>query len=168
MIRKNLLIGVLLVLSLASSIIIITQSNFAFAAEPAKLKIYLGPNKVPADNSIYECIFVQLQDSTGKPARALEDTIISLSSSLTSVGTLDPTITIPAGETSAVATFDSTFTPGSTTITATASGFATVQASLSTIAPVPIKLGLYGFPSVVPADGSPYEALVVQLQDSPC
>ena len=166
MIRKNLLIGVLLVLSLASSIIIITQSNFAFAAEPAKLKIYLGPNKVPADNSIYECIFVQLQDSTGKPARALEDTIISLSSSLTSVGTLDPTITIPAGETSAVATFDSTFTPGSTTITATASGFATVQASLSTIAPVPIKLGLYGFPSVVPADGSPYEALVVQLQDS--
>ncbi len=166
MIRKNLLIGVLLVLSLASSIIIITQSNFAFAAEPAKLKIYLGPNKVPADNSIYECIFVQLQDSTGKPARALEDTIISLSSSLTSVGTLDPTITIPAGKTSAVATFDSTFTPGSTTITATASGFATVQASLSTIAPVPNKLGLYGFPSVVPADGSPYEALVVQLQDS--
>lgn len=166
MIRKNLLIGVLLVLSLASSIIIITQSNFAFAAEPAKLKIYIGPNKVPADNSIYECIFVQLQDSTGRPARALEDTIISLSSSLTSVGTLDPTITIQAGETFAVATFDSTFTPGSTTITAAASGFATVQATLSTIAPVPNKLGLYGFPPVVPADGSPYEALVVQLQDS--
>jgi hypothetical protein len=166
MIRKNLLIGILLVLSLASSIIIITQSNSAFAAEPVKLKIYIGPNKVPADNSIHECIFVQLQDSNGRPARALEDTIISLSSSLTSVGTVDPTITIQMGETFAVAKFDSTFTPGSTTIVATASGFATVQATMTTIAPVPNKLALYGFPPVIPADGSPYEALVVQLQDS--
>jgi hypothetical protein len=166
MIRKNLLIGILLVLSLTSSIIIITQSNSAFAVEPVKLQIYIGPNKIPADNSIFECIFVQLQDSRGRPARALEDTIISLSSSLTSVGTVDPTITIQMGETFAVAKFDSTFTPGSTTIAATASGFATVQATMSTIAPVPNKLALYGFPPVVPADGNPYEALVVQLQDS--
>ena len=164
--RKNLLIEVLFVLSLTSLIIIITQSNSAFAVDPVKLQIYIGPNKVPADNSIYDCVFVQLQDSSGRPARALEDTTISLSSSLTSVGTVDPTITIQTGETFTVAKFDSTFTPGSTTIAATASGFATVQATMITIAPVPNKLALYGFPSVVPSDGSPYQALVVQLQDS--
>jgi hypothetical protein len=166
MTRKKALIGILLVLSLAGSIITITQSNFVSAAEPAKLKIYIGPNKIPADNSIYECIFVQLQDSSSRPTRAVEDTTISLSSSLTSVGTVDPTITIPRGETFAVAKFDSTFTPGSTAIAATASGFATVQATMVTIAPVPYKLALYGFPAVLPADGIPYEALVVQLQDS--
>ena len=166
MIRRNLLIGVLLVLSLTSLIIIITQNSSVFAAEPAKLRIYIGPNKVPADNSIYECIFLQLQDSTSRPTRALEDTTISLSSSLTSIGTVDPTITIPTGETYAVAKFDSTFTPGSTTIAATASGFATVQATMTTIAPVPYRLALYGFPPVLPADGIPYAALVVQLQDS--
>jgi hypothetical protein len=164
--RKNRLIAVLFVLSLTSLIITITQSNSAFAVDPVKLQIYIGPNKVPADNSIYDCVFVQLQDSGGRPVRALEDTTISLSSSLTSVGTVDPTITIQTGETFTVAKFDSTFTPGSTTIAATASGFSTVQATMITIAPVPNKLALYGFPSVVPADGSPYEALVVQLQDS--
>jgi len=166
MIRKNGLIGMLMVLSLVGSIILITQSNSVLAIEPTKLKIYIGPNRVPADNSIYECVFVQLQDSSSRPARAIEDTTISLSSSLTSVGTLDPTITIRSGETFAVAKFDSTFTPGSTTIAATASGFATVQATMITSAPVPYKLALYGFPSVLPADGLPYEALVVQLQDS--
>jgi len=166
MIRRNLLIGVLLILSLTGLIIIITQSNSAFALEPVKFQIHIGPNKVPADNSIYDCVFVQLQDSSGRPARALEDTVISLSSSLTSVGTVDPSITIQMGETFAVAKFDSTFTPGSTAIAATASGFATVQATMITTAPVPSKLALYGFPPVVPADGSPYEALVVQLQDS--
>lgn len=165
MIRKSL-VGLLLALSLASSIFIITQSSSVFAAEAAKLQIYIGPNKVPADNSIYECIFLQLQDSTSRPTRATEDTTISLSSSLTSIGTVDPTITIPTGETYAVANFDSTFTPGSTTIAATASGFATVQATMTTIAPVPYRLALYGFPPVLPADGTPYEALVVQLQDS--
>ena len=42
----------------------------------------------------YNCIFVQLQDSSGQPARALQDTTISLSSSLTNIGTVDPSIII--------------------------------------------------------------------------
>ena len=166
MVRTKRLVGILLIFILAPSIIVITQSNPAFALEPFKLKIYVGPTSVSADNSVYECIFVQLQDSSSKPARALEDTIISLSSSLTSVGSVDPTVTIATGETFAVAKFDSTFTPGATTIAATASGFATVQATIVTVAPVPSKLALYGFPPVLPADGIAYEALVVQLQDS--
>jgi hypothetical protein len=164
--RTRVPVAILLTLTIVSSIIIVTQSNPVLAAEPAKLKIYVGPAKVPADNNVHECVFVQFQDSSSRPARALEASTVSLSSSLTSVGTVDPTITIAEGSTFAVARFNSTFTPGTTTIAAAASGYATVQAAVVTVAPVPSKLALYGFPPVLPTDGIPYEALVVQLQDS--
>jgi hypothetical protein len=164
--RKINLVRILLILTLTTSIIIINQNNFAVAMDPSKLKIYVGPTSVPADNNIYECVFVQLQDSNSKPARAIQDTTISLSSSLTSVGDVDPTITISKGSTFAVAKFHTTFTPGTTTIAATASGYATVQTPLITVAPVPSKLAVYGFPPVLPSDGVSYNAIVVQIQDS--
>jgi len=164
--RKRTIIGAFLIFALTSSIIFVNQSNFAFAAEPSKLKIYVGPTSVVADNNVYECVFVQLQDSSSRPARALQDTVISLSSSLTSVGQIDHNVTIPAGSTYAVAKFQATFTPGTTTIAATASDYATVQANVITVGPVPSKIAIYGFPPVLPADGLPYDAIVVQLQDS--
>jgi hypothetical protein len=134
--------------------------------EPSKLKIYAGPASVPADNSTFECIFVQLQDANSRPARALTQTTVSLSSSQISVGNVDPTITIPKGSTFAVAKFNSTFTPGTTTIASAASGYAAVQTNMVTVAPVPYKLAVYGLPPILPSDGIPYDALVVQLQDS--
>ncbi|MCX8153631.1 MAG: carboxypeptidase-like regulatory domain-containing protein [Candidatus Bathyarchaeota archaeon] len=131
-----------------------------------KLKIYVAPTKVPADNKGYEVIFVQLQDAKNNPARASESVTIYLSSSQTDIGSVDSTITIQQGSTYAKAKFYSTYTPGTTTITATAPGFATVQASVTTVGPVPSKLAVYGLPSVLPADGRSYEAIVVQLQDA--
>jgi Carboxypeptidase regulatory-like domain len=163
---KKTLIQILLVITLASWIVIINQNNVAVAADPTKLKISVGPTSVPADNNIYECIFVQLQDSNSRPARALQDTVISLSSSLTSVGEIESNVTITAGSTYAVAKFQATFTPGTTTIAAAASGYATVQTNVITVGPVPSKIAIYGFPPVLPADGLPYDAIVVQLQDS--
>lgn len=138
----------------------------AQTAEPAKLKIYVAPTKVPADNRPYEVIFVQLQDAKNNPARAPESITIYLSSSQTDVGSVDSTITIQQGETYAKAKFYSTYTPGTTTITATAPGFATVQASITTVGPVPSKLAVYGLPPTLPADGRSHEAIVVQLQDA--
>jgi hypothetical protein len=138
---------------------------FVSASEPSNLKIYVGPPSVLADNNTYESIFIQLQDSTGAPARALENTTIRLSSSLTSIGSVNPEITIPAGSTYAVANFSSTYTPGTTTITAAAPDYLTVQASITTAGPVPSILAVYGFPPVLPANGGSYPAVVVQLQD---
>lgn len=163
---RKIVIGILFLLALASTIAIINPVKLASGAEPAKLSIRLGPGSVPADNNVYECIFVQLQDSSSKPARAIEDTTISLSSSLINIGDVDPVITINKGNTYGVARFDTTFTPGTTSIAATASGYGTVQANLVTVAPVPSKIALYGFPAVVPSDRLPHDALVVQLQDS--
>ena len=160
------LFRILIIFALGSSMIIVSQNNFSFAMEPSRLKIYAGPVNLPADNSTYECIFVQLQDANSRPARALMETTISLSSSQISVGNVDPTITIPKGSTFSVAKFNSTFTPGTTTIAAAASGYAAVQTNIVTVAPVPYRLAVYGLPNILPSDGEPYDALVVQLQDS--
>ncbi len=152
---------------MVSAFTIINQNiSFAQTTGPSNLKIFTGPASVLADNNTYNCIFVQLQDSTGKPARALQDTTISLSSSLTSIGTVDQSITIPKGATYASASFTSTFSPGTSMISASATGYATVQASITTIGPIPNAVAIYGFPPTLPADGYTYNALMVQLQDS--
>lgn len=164
--KRALHLMLILFLMLIAVQVIIRFDAEAQISEPAKLKIYVGPTKVLADNEAYESIFVQLQDSKDRPARAMESVTIYLSSSQTHIGSVDPTIIIPKGATYATATFYSTFTPGTTTITATATGFATVQASITTVGPVPSKLAVYCLPPVLPADGRAYEAVIVQLQDS--
>lgn len=160
----------LAIVLLASICLYITINISLFIApassQPSKLKIHVSPPKVPADNRVYEAIFVQLQDAKGKPARATEDIEIHLSSSNTYIGSVDPVITIRKGETYAAAKFYSTYTPGTTTITAAASGFAAVQEPITTVGPIPSKLAVYVLPPVLPANGGAYNAIIVQLQDS--
>ena len=98
------------VLLVVAPIFVINQSTFGATANPSKLYVSIGPASVPADNNAYNCVFVQLQDSDGQPARALQNTIITLSSSLTSIGTVDSSITILKGATYASANFYSTLT----------------------------------------------------------
>jgi len=133
---------------------------------PSKLKVYVGPPKVLANKGVYDSILVQLQDSRGTLARALDDVVVSLSSSKTDIGSVDPTIIIRSGNTYAIANFYSTYTPGSTTITAVASGYTSGQASMTTVGPTPSKLAIYCFPPLLPADRKGYDSIIVQLQDS--
>ncbi len=163
---KKLVFGTMLLILL---ILTCSEAMLTFSAaapEASKIKIYVGPTSVLADHKAYNSIFVQLQDSRGTPARAKEDTLIRLSSSLTNVGNVDPTITIQKGDIYTSANFYSTYTPGTTTITAAASGYLSVQASITTVGPIPSALAVYGFPPNLPADGGAYNAIVVQLQDS--
>lgn len=162
---KKELITIMIILTILFSATTIREA-YSVTVAPTKLKIYIGPTSVLADNSTYNCIFIQLQDSTSKPTRATDDTIISLSSSLTNIGTVDPTATIPEGQTYATANFYTTYSPGTTTIAATATGFTTVQSTITTIGPIPSAVAVYGFPSTLPADGNQYTAILIQLQDS--
>ena len=163
--NNKLLVGIAISIIICSTVLFEQVSSDALT-QPSKLKIYVGPTSVPADDNTYNCIFVQLQDSNGNPARAVHDTTISLSSSVTNIGTVDPSITISTGSTYGTANFYSTFTPGTTTIAATATGYATVQASVTTVGPNPTQISVYGFPSILPAGEDSYNALLVQLQDS--
>ncbi|MEM3162561.1 MAG: carboxypeptidase regulatory-like domain-containing protein [Candidatus Bathyarchaeia archaeon] len=162
-ILSSLMFMLFLTLYLYSSI---NLENVYAQTTPSKLKIYVGPPKVPADNKTYEIIYIQLQDAKNAPARAPSDIKISLSSSNTYVGDVDREVVIRKGETYTKAKFRSTFSPGTTQITATAPGFATVQESVTTVGPIPSKLAVYGAIPVVPADGKEYNIIVVQLQDS--
>ena len=164
---KKIITITLIILVLTSAFSAFNQSiSSASISDPSKLSIYTGPASLLADNSTYNCVFVQLQDSSGLPARALQDTTISLSSSLISVGKIESSIIILKGTTYASANFNTTFSPGTTTISASATGFATVQASITTVGPIPSAIVVYGFPSTLPADGNTYSAIMVQLQDS--
>ncbi len=166
MIKKITTITIALLILMAAFLISDQYTSSASPSGPSKLSIYVSPNSVLADNKTYNCIFVQLQDSSGLPARALQNTAISLSSSLTNIGTVDPLIIILNGTSYALASFNTTFSPGTTTISASATGYPTVQASVTTIGPIPYALAVYGFPSTLPADNSSYNAIMVQLQDS--
>jgi adhesin/invasin len=162
--RKQAVYMMIIVVTL--SLFIYTTVHTVSSSTPSKLQIYVEPPQVLADNNAYEAIFVQLQDSNGLPARAQANIDILLSSSLTNVGSVDPKITITAGSTYAIATFHSTYTPGSTTITAAATGFTPEFASITTVGPIPSKLAIYSLPPTLPADGRAYKSVVVQLQDA--
>ena len=164
--NKKIITLTLAIIILASAFMIVNQTAVSASTGAANLNIYMSPTSVPADNSTYNCIFVQLQDSNGYPYRAAQNTIISLSSSLTNIGTVDPQITIPKGSTYASGNFYTTFTPGTTTITASATGYETVTATMITQGPVSNAIAVYGIPSTLPANGGSYSAIMVQLQDS--
>jgi hypothetical protein len=163
---KKELIAISIILTILFSAAIIKEAD-SVTVDAAKLKIYVGPTSVLADNSTYNCIFVQLLDANSKPTRAAEDTVISLSSSQTNIGSVDPSITILKGQTYASANFYTTFSPGISTIAAAATGFVTVTAQITTVGPVPNAVAVYGLPSTLPADGNQYNStIMVQLQDS--
>ncbi len=163
--NKKIITFTLVLIVLASAFVIVNQTSVG-AAGAVNLNIYMSPSSVLADNSTYNCIFVQLQDSNGYPYRAAQNTIISLTSSLTNIGTVDSQIIIPKDATYASGNFSSTFTPGSTAITASATGYETVTGTMITKGPVSNAIAVYGIPSTLPANGGTYNAIMVQLRDS--
>jgi hypothetical protein len=164
--RKICVIAITLLILTSAFMVFDQKTSCSSTSGPSKLIIYEGPTSILADNNTYSCVFVQLQDSSGQPSRALQDTAVSLSSSLTNIGTIDSSIIIHKGDTFASAKFYTTFSPGTTTISASATGYATVQAPLTTVGPMPSQIAVYGFPSTLPADGNQYNNIMVQLQDS--
>jgi hypothetical protein len=163
---KKILTVIAIISMIICSLLLIGTVSSDTTSTPTKLEISVNPPSIPADNSTYNCIFVQLQDTNGNPARALQDTTISLSSSITEIGTVDQTVTISRGATYTTTNFYATFTPGTTILTAAATGYATVQSPVATVGPKPYTIGVYGFPSTLPADTGSYEAVMVQLQDA--
>jgi hypothetical protein len=140
----------------------------AATAQPAQIKLYLGPNKLPADGEAYVCIFVALLDSSGKPARAPSYLTFSVSSSKTDIGTVDQTIQFSPGQTYGNTTFYTTTTPGSTVISVAATDFITVKGTITTttLGETPAKLVVYSAPALLPADGKEYRSIEVQIQDA--
>jgi len=136
------------------------------SGKPVKLVVSLGPEQLLPELGSNGTVVVQLLDANGVLAEAPSDIPVSLTSSNPSVATVDPSLTIKSGSSYGVAHLYATFTPGVTTITASASGYATGSAVLTTKGPTPSKLAVYVTPPQIPERADAYSLVVVQLQDS--
>lgn len=137
------------------------------AESDLSLALYVAPDKLPADEGRYSSLIVQLERA-GDPTAAPSDIQVTLSSSDETVGTVDPQITIPKGQTHTVTSFQTTRTVGETTITALAREASTGSVKVTTVTPTgtPFKLGLYAAPSSIPAEPGRVSRIIVQLEDS--
>ena len=89
-----------------------------------------------------------------------------MASSNENVGTVQPTVTIPAGKVQATATFSTTYRAGTTTITAAGTDLTADTETLTTIGPIPTRIAVHCTPPTLPADNKAYNTIQVQLQDS--
>jgi len=147
------------------------DSNDAYAqtTESAKLSLFIVPPKVPADGDSYNIIYVAVMDSKGSPSVVSDKLEVRLTSSTTSIGTVEGTVFIEAGSYYTVATFRSTETAGSATISATAVGYASAQTPITTVKSSDrnaVKLNVIALPSPpLPQEGAE-GIVIVQLLNS--
>ncbi len=167
MLRIKVVMIVLLLFSVFTQFPIVKPVS-SQSIESKYLTVFLAPNTVPADGEEYDNIVVQMQNSAGFPIPALSDTVVLLTSSRGSVGDVEQTITIPSGSSFNVAKFRTTRTPGTTTITAVATGFEPNSANVITIDPSssPMKLAVELAPKQLLPELDSKGTVVVQLQDA--
>ena len=113
------------------------------AGYPTHLSIIALPDTVPARGS--GRLEIALQDDLGLPAKAISDTTVSLYSSNTKVLNLtQSTVLIASGEFVQLADYTTGLVPGSASVTASASGFAsgvtTPPVTVLGLAPLALKL----------------------------
>lgn len=126
--------------STSASLTTATPSGF-----PSHIQLFATPSTLLASPSGQPSnqgsIVVELTDDQGLPAKAPSAVTIQLSSSDTSVVTLtQDQVTIPANQSLVIGNFTTSFTPGTPTITATASGYTSGAVSITVEGPAPLKL----------------------------
>ena len=100
---------------------------------PTDLALFVFPELMIADESVYDIITVQLQDNEGNPIEARKTTEIFLTSTNIEVGTVPASIIIPQGDSYSTASFTTTSTSGTTNILASMMGIRPSEKPLQTI-----------------------------------
>jgi hypothetical protein len=131
------------------------------------ISLAVVPTRLPADGNTYPAIIVTLIDADGFPSLALNTTTIYLSSSQENVGTLPSSVTIPIGQGYVVAQVTTTQTPGTTTVTASATGIRSAQVVVATSIPsgYATHIKISPQPANVFARPGGFGSIVIQLQD---
>ncbi|MBI2936877.1 MAG: Ig-like domain-containing protein [Thaumarchaeota archaeon] len=136
------------------------------SSSPMKLVVQLSPKQLPPETNATGLVVVQLRDANGILARATDPILVSLSSLIPSIAKVDPSITIDAGQSFGQASFYTAFTPGTTKITASASGYAIGSDTLTIKGSIAAKLAVYSAPPQIPERAGANTSIVVQLQDA--
>ncbi|MDV3243934.1 MAG: hypothetical protein LYZ66_02015 [Nitrososphaerales archaeon] len=157
----------LLLMVVASSPV---QPSFAAQGAPSSLSLVVVPPTLPADGGEYRAVYVSLLDNSKSPTAALTNTTVFLTVSNATISLLvNASVAIPAGQNFVVAQFRTTSTPGMTLVTASATGYESASASVTTAIPTgnPTSISAYvAPPSFVPTRPQTKANLIVQLQDA--
>ncbi len=114
-------------------------------------------------------ITVALTDAAGNPTRAPGRIVIQITSSNLTVATTPTSVVIPGGQSFAVTNYSTTFAPGSTALTFSASGLnagAPIVVSSVAAPPTPTKLDVIVGPPTVLADNQEFDSIAVTLLDA--
>jgi len=129
-----------------------TVTTVVAVGYPTHLVMTAIPSTVPARSANVGNLILELEDDSGLPAKAIADVPISLYSSNTNVVNLTaPAAVMKQGAYLDEVNYTSGFVPGTATITASASGFASGQATISVLGSPPLALKLLAQPSTMPA-----------------
>lgn len=137
-------------------IVLSSYTCFSLSEGGLRLAVYIAPPVLPADGREHKCVYIQIQDSHGRPVKASSDVEVILTSSNLEVGRIEDSIVIPKGSDYAIAKFNTTLLTGDTVITASSPGFKTGMAVLKTVGKKLSPLPPYRFkvtiaPRVLPA-----------------
>ena len=100
---------------------------------PTDIALFVFPELMIADGSVYDIITVQLQDNEGNPVEARKSTEIFLTSTNIDVGTVPDSIIIPQGKSYSTASFTATSASGTTNILASMMGIRPSEKSIQTV-----------------------------------
>ena len=164
---STFLVGSTFVTAIAQNLQSASLSLTSFGASPTQLVAQALPATLPADGGSYSALEVSLEESGGTPAIAPFDIPVQLTSSSTSVLSVNDTVVIPAGQSYAVSLVTTSASPGGANVTATASGFTPSTTGFTMVSPAPSRLGLYvAPPKAMTSLGAGSALVAVQLQDS--
>lgn len=113
---------------------------------PSVIALSAVPAQVVPQSKYPGILIVQLQDSTGLPARAFADTQVRLLSSNANVLNVSDSITIGSGNFSSTTSFSTGYVPGQAIVTGTSPGLGTGSTSVSVAGPAALGLKLYAQP----------------------
>ncbi|MDG6925927.1 MAG: Ig-like domain-containing protein [Nitrososphaerota archaeon] len=165
---RGLAVSLLLLLLLGAAPALLPPAAAAVAPTPTAavaLSLSVVPLRLPADGNSYAVLVLGFSDASRNPSFALNATTVYLTSSQEDVGTVPASVVIPAGADYIVVNFTTTKQEGSTTITASSPGYASVSTAVVTRTPsgFATQLRLVAEPTNVLAGTT--GALIVQLLD---
>jgi len=165
--KSTYLVGNTQITASAQNLVPAQVTISTFGPIPARVYVESAPLNFPADGGTYTALSVMLLDSNGSPAVSPVDVPVQLTSSRPDVVSVNTTVIIQAGKTYALVPIKTTVSPGSSNITASASGYSPSSTVVTTVRPAPSNLALFVAPSqgIVPISG-PSFFLAVQLQDA--
>ena len=131
---------------------------------PTSLQIYLSPSQIPPNKIANANVIVQAVDAFGNPIKLSQNLTVGLSLSDSRFGSIPSSVVIPAGQSFGSVTFNPTYLAGSTQITASAVGYSSSSAVMTTVGSVARQLVLTVAPALIAAMPSETATLSVQLQ----